>query len=164
MSKLDSKSNETKTNEIIKQFYIDMPRLDLFLEGSKCDKEPEYVKDYLYKNLNKDEALVAIYTLTQTFLADYYISEFRKLICTNGQQLLDNKNYIVHIDTKKKLVHVSKEFKIVYFSEDKTYIVDFCTLNIHIYLENLKVLYSWNYEFEIDQPLVIETTTLEALT
>jgi hypothetical protein len=147
--------------EIIKQFYLDVGRLTLYLEGYKCNKEPDYIKNYLYKNLNKNEALIAIYTLTQTFLAEYYIAEFKKLIHTNGQQLLDNKNYQVCIDTKKKLVYVTKEFKIVYFSEDKTYIVDYCTLNIHIYLENLKVLYSWNYEFEIDQPLIIETSILK---
>jgi hypothetical protein len=150
-----------KPDEILKQFYLDVNRLDLFLEGSKCEREPEYIKEYLYKNLNSDEALVAMFTLTQTFLADYYISEFKKLITTNGQQLLDHQKYVVSIDTKKKLVHVTKEFKIVYFSEDRTYIVDFCTLNIHVNLENLDVLYSWNYEFEINQPLIIEASVLK---
>ena len=102
--------------------------------------------------------MVALYTLTQTFLADYYIDEFKKLISVNNRQLLDNKKYVVYIDTKKKLVHISKEFKIVYFSEDnKFYIVDFCTLNIHVYLEDLKVIYSWHYEFETEQPLIIQT-------
>jgi hypothetical protein len=153
----------SKTDEILKQFYLDVPRLDLFLDGSKCNKEPEDVKEYLYKNLNDEQALIAIYTLTQTFLADYYISEFKKLICINGQQLLDHKRYIVTIDTKKKLIHVVKEFKLVYFSDDKSYIVDYCTLNIHISLEDLNVLYSWNYEFEVDKPLIIETAKLEAL-
>jgi hypothetical protein len=154
-----------KAEEIIKQFHLDVNRLDLFLDGSRCEREPEFVKDYLYTNLNNNgQVLVAIYTLTQTFLADYYINEFKKLICINGQQLLDHKNYIVHIDTKEKLIHVSKEFKIVYFSEDKVYIIDYCTLNIHICLNDLNVLYSWNYEFEVDQPLVIETSTIEAIT
>lgn len=154
---------KTETDEIIRQFYLDVPRLDLFLDGSKCDKEPEYVKKYLYNNLNDKQALIAIYTLTQTFLADYYIAEFKKLICINNQQLLDHKRYIVTIDTKKKLIHVVKEFKLVYFSDDKSYIVDYCTLNIYITLENLNVLYSWNYEFEVDKPLIIETTKLDAL-
>jgi hypothetical protein len=150
----------SQSDEIIKQFYLDMPRLDLFLEGSKCDKEPEYVKEYLYKNLSKNEALIALYSLTQTFLAEYYIAEFKKVININNQQLLDHKNFIVHIDTKKKLIHVTKEFKIVYFSNDKSYIIDYCTLNIYIYLENLEIIYLWNYEFEIDKPLVIEMMIL----
>ncbi len=153
----------SKIDEILKQFYLDVNRLDLFLDEVKCEKEPDYVKNYLYKNLKNEEALIAIYTLTQTFLADYYITEFKKILCTNGQQLLDHQSYIVHVDTKKKIVYVSKEFKVVYFSEDKTYIVDFCTLNIHVNLEDLRVFYSWNYEFEIDQPLIIETTMLESL-
>ncbi len=138
-----------------------MPRLKLFLEGYVCNQTPDYVKDYLYKNLDNNEALLAIYTLTQTFLAEYYINEFKKITnISDGQQLLDHKNYTVHIDTKKKLIHIDKEFKIVYFSEDKTYIVDYCTLNIHICLDTLDVFYSWNYEFEIDKPLILETTTL----
>ncbi len=151
-------------NKILKQFYLDVNRLDLFLDGIKCKKEPDDVKDYLYKNLeNEQNVLNAIYTLTQTFLADYYIAEYKKLKCINNQQLLDNKNCTVHIDTKKKLVHISKEFKIVYFSEDNVYIIDFCTLNININLEDRCVLYSWNYEFEIDEPLIIETTKLELI-
>lgn len=153
----------SKTEEILKQFYLDVNRLDLFLDGSKCEKGPEYVKDYLYKNLENNQALIAIYTLTQTFLADYYIKEFKKLICINGQQLLDHERYVVNINTKEKLIYVVKEFKIVYFSEDKSYIIDYCTLNIHICLTDLSVLYSWNYEFEVDKPLIIETGTLESL-
>jgi hypothetical protein len=153
----------SKADEILKQFYLDVPRLDLFLDGSKCEKEPEYVKDYLYKKFNDEQALIAIYTLTQTFLADYYITEFKKLICINGQQLLDHKRYIVNIDTEEKLIHVVKEFKLVYFSEDNSYVVDYCTLNIHVCLEDFSVLYFWNYEFEVDKPLIIETGTLEAL-
>lgn len=151
-----------KADEILKQFYLDAPRLDLFLDGSKCEEEPEYIKEYLYNNLNSEQALISLHTLTQTFLADYYISEFKKMICTNGQQLLDHKRYTVIIDTKKKLIHVVKEFKLVYFSDEKPYIVDYCTLNIHISLEDFNVVYSWNYEFEMDQPLIIETTTLKS--
>jgi len=152
----------SKENEILKQFYLDVNRLDLFLDESVlCNKTPEYIKDYLYEKLDKEQALIAIYSLTQTFLADYYISEFKKVIDINEQQqLLDHKNFIVNIDTKKKLIYVTKEFKIVYFSFDKTYVIDYCTLNIHINLENFKVIYFWNYDFEIDKPLVIETSTV----
>ena len=154
-----------KIDEIVKQFYLDVNRLELHLDGDfLCKKEPDDIKDYLYKNLSNDQAVIAIFTLTQTFLAKFYIKEFKKLLCINNQHLLDNKNYIVQIDTKKKLIHVSKEFKIVYFLEDKIYIVDFCTLNIYLNLEDLSILYSWNYEFEIDQPLIIEKTSLESFT
>jgi len=145
-------------NKIMKQFYLDVNRLDLSLDGQKCKKTPDEIKEYLYSNLSKEETLIAIYTLTQTFLANYYIAEFKKLFCINEQHLIDNKNYDVQIDTQKKLVQINKEFRIVFFSENKSYIIDYCTLNIHVNLENLNVLYSWNYEFETEEPLIIESS------
>jgi hypothetical protein len=158
---MNNKRENNKKENILKQFYLDVNRLTLFLEGSICTEDPDYVKKYLYENLENDEAIIAIYTLTQTFLADYYIDEFKKVVNIDGQQLLDNLNYVVRIDTQKKLVHISKEFKIVYFFEDKCYVIDYCTLSIHVYLDILSVLYSWSYEFEIDKPLIIETKKLQ---
>jgi len=144
-------------NQYTKQFYLDVKRLDLYLDSNDiCDKEPEYIKEYLFTKLNEIEASVAIYTLTQTFLADYYIKEFKKLILRD-LQLLDHKRYIVYIDTKNKLIYISKDFKVVYFSENMIdYIIDYCTLNILVNLETFESLYSWNYDFLIDEPLIIE--------
>jgi hypothetical protein len=155
-------SNSIESNErnqkIIKQFYLDLPRLNLILDNYNHYNNPDLVKNYLYDKLNKDEALAAIYTMTQTFLADFYIDEFKKIILRN-EELLDNKNYDVNINTNKKLVNISKKFKIVHFSyttsSTTSYIVDYCTLTINLYLENFDIFYSWNSEFESSQKLNI---------
>jgi len=143
--------------EILKQFILDAPRIDIILEGEVYQKDPEILKDYLYQQLDITSAEKVIYLLTQTFLAKFYIEEYKKHD-EIGEHLLDHTRYIVSIDTKKKIINLTKDFKIVYFYYDDEvyydYIVDYCTLNIFLDLEEKLLIYDWNYEFD-NNPVIL---------
>ncbi len=139
---------ENSFDKIYKQFILDLPRMKLYLDNYLCKNSHTYVKEYLESHLDNNSTKMAIYLMTQTFLANFFIKEYKKRI-SSEEHLLDNANYIVYIDTCSKIINISKDFKVIYFLDNESeYIVDYCTLNIYLKLKNMTMFYYWDYEFK----------------
>lgn len=133
--------------DIYKQFILDLPRMDMYLDTYLCKNNDNYVKEYLESRLDSESYKIAIFMSTQTFLAKFFIEEYKKRVL-NGEHLLDNSNYVIHIDTVSKIISVSKDFKIIYLLDSESeYVVDYCTLNIYLKLNNMDMFYYWDYLF-----------------
>lgn len=147
----------TSNSEILIQFFLDAPRIDIYLGETLC-KNPEYILSYVQLNLNNNQKLIdiLIHSLTQTFLASFYIKEYNKKI-QNSEYLLDHNGYKIYVNCKDRNVNINKEFKLVYFDEDdcdNNYIVDYQTLNIILDLETNISLYYWSSEFNNDTIII----------
>jgi hypothetical protein len=127
-------------NESLSQFYLDVPRIDVFVEGIKTES-PDTVLAHITQKLPSYSEHV-IYMLTQTFLAKFYIEEYNRRII-DDECLLDNGNYIVNITGK--IINIEKDFKLVYFHDDTFYILNYCTLSITLCLDDMIAVYAWNY-------------------
>lgn len=138
-------SYENNVQETIKQFHLDVPRMDIYIDEILCEKDSELVEEQL-KNKFKENINLVMHILTQTFLADFYINEFKKKIKTE-ESLLDNGNYIVKIYSCEKTINIEKDFKLMHFDEDDSYyLLNFCTLDITVYLDNMNIIYTWIYD------------------
>lgn len=138
-------SYEHNVQETIKQFHLDVPRMDIYIDGIICQKDSELVEEQL-KNKFKENINLVMHILTQTFLADFYINEFKKKIKTE-ESLLDNGNCIVKIYSCEKTINIEKDFKLMHFDEDDSYyLLNFCTLDITVYLDNMNIIYTWIYD------------------
>jgi hypothetical protein len=144
---------ENDFDNIYKQFILDLPRLDLYLDSYLCNKDHQYVKEYLEERLDNVSYKIAIFMLTQTFLAKFFADEYKKRMSLYDEHLLDNHSYVVNIDTISKIISISKDFKILYLLDNESeYVVDFCTLNINFKLKNMTIFYYWDYFFKKEEP------------
>ncbi len=126
-------------NDSLHQFYLDIPRMSVFLDGVET-RDPETVINYSKDKL-PDHVDMIIYLLTQTFLAKFYIEEHSKRML-NEEYLLDNGEYVVNIIDN--IVTIEKDFKVIYFyTQDSYYVVDYCTLCIIVYLKDPLIIYEW---------------------
>lgn len=130
-----------------RQFCMDLPRLEFYINDKLRKEEPEIIKNVLFEKLDSLTANECIYMLTQTFLADFYIDEFNKNY-NNGIHLLDDGLYEIKLNTDKKIMNFRKNFKEVVIDDDTSYIVDFVELCITVNLETLDLIYIWKSEFE----------------
>jgi hypothetical protein len=141
---------------MLKQFYLDAPRMDIFIDGTLCTEEPEYIEKYI-RNTFEEQANDILFTMTQTFMADFYAKEYHKKMISE-EFLLDNGNYSVKINTIHKIVNVEKDFKLIYFnSPDSFYLLNYCTLDITICTNDMSIFYIWNYDLE-DSSVPVDIT------
>lgn len=130
--------------ETMKQFHLDACRMDVYIDGILCNKDTKDIENFINNKFKNSKNI--FFLLTQTFLADFYIKEFKKKIECE-ESLLDNGNYIVKMYTDSNTVNIEKDFKLIYFDlDDSYYLLDFCTLEITIYLDNMSIVYIWNYD------------------
>jgi hypothetical protein len=147
---------------IIKQFILDIPRLSAIIDKKEYTYVDDHsvIIDYLREKTGEENSLIIMHSLTQTFLADYYINKFREILNKDiTLHLLDSSNYIAIVDTFTNHVQIKKEFKVMDLFENNSYVIDFCNLDIDIYLNEKTVYYSWSYEFR-DELIIIETEEL----
>ena len=139
------------------QFIIDLPRITLYLDGILNIDNSETVYNYLYDKLEDKKQLdFCLYFLTQTSLAEYYIKEYEKIENKN-EHLVDDGKYIVKLDTNSKTINISKNFRKIYLNDDTNFELDFADLDIMYDLEKKILCYSWNYEFDkINEMVVID--------
>ncbi len=130
------------------QFCLDLPRLRLFLDKEVCKQGPGFVKDYLFEHFEPVTAKICIFLLTQTFLADFYIKEYRHIVHNQNEHLLDDGDYIVWIDSKQKTLNLQKNFKKVCLDEDSDYLLDQASLHICLDLESKLLTYAWIYDIQ----------------
>ena len=81
-------------NDSLHQFYLDVPRMNIFLNGVETN-DPDVILKYSKEKLPNHVDMI-VFMLTQTFLAKFYIEEHSKRII-NEEYLLDNGNYTVNI-------------------------------------------------------------------
>ena len=145
--------NKIRSNSFINsysQFIIDLPRLTLYLDGNLSNMSPEEVVNYLFDNLrDNNQVKFCIYFLTQTSLADYYITEYKK-IKNIDEHLVCDGSYIVKIDTKIKTINISKNFRKIFSEDDLSFELDFADLIINHDLESKVTCHIWEYQFTKD--------------
>ena len=73
-------------NEV--QFDKDIPRLNLIINGEKCNEEPINIRNFLMDKFKTD---FPIYIMTQTFLSDFYIEKAKTYNFKLTQEELSKK-------------------------------------------------------------------------
>lgn len=131
--------------ETTKQFHLDVPRMDIYIDNVLCEKNSEQVSEQLKNKFKMNLINFIFFTLTQTFLADFYIKEFKEKIKTE-ESLLDNGNYTVKIYSENSIINIEKDFKVMYIEGDSYYLLNFCTLDITVYLDTMNIVHVWNYD------------------
>ena len=143
------------TNE---QFYLDIPRMKLSLDGIVCNESPDYVKKYINDIFTKEESMKVMFSLTQTFIAKFYIEEYNNKMYEN-EHLLDGGELTANIDSYNKHIHIQKNFKTLYISDDLVYITNFCNLLVNINIVENSTLHFWNYDFSDNDIILINLRT-----
>lgn len=149
----------TKFSSNYQQFCIDLPRLSLFIDKKRCKQGPRFVKNYFFEKFDSVTAKICIFLLTQTFLADFYISEYRNLVDNRTEHLLDDGDYIVWVNSKEKTINLQKNFKKVYLDPEEVeeFVLDLASLHICLDLDSMLLTYSWVYDIQLsDAPIMIE--------
>ncbi len=137
-------------NDSLRQFFLDIPRMRVFLDGVETN-DPNKVLNYS-KDKHPEHIHQIVFILSQTFLAKFYIEEHSKRII-NEEYLLDNGNYIVNI--MNNVITIEKDFKVMYFyTVDSYYIVDYCTLCIIIDFSDQLIIYKWKYDLDNSETLI----------
>ena len=141
----------SKNFEIIKQFLIDFPRLNLSINNEFCNKNKMTdcdILNFIYNHLeNNEQILNCIYFLTQTSLANFFIDEYTKSKDIN-EHLIDDDGYIINLDTINKKIEITKNFKKIYLSDEFIFHLDFAKLIIICDLENGITYHIWQYDFD----------------
>ena len=104
------------------------------------------MRDFLFENFDSYAANQCIFMMTQTFLAEFYINEFKKHY-KQGSHLLDDGSYIIKIDTKRAKINVEKDFKDAFIDGTESYIIDLIKLYITTDLDTMNLTYIWKSEF-----------------
>ena len=138
------------------QFTRDLHRLQLILDG-KLMKDYKKVIEYLFENLEINEAKHCIYFLTQNSLSEFFINEHQKI--EKDSFLFCEPEYIVKICTKKKIISIKKQFRNVCVMDvTDEFLLDITNLHIFYYLKEKINTYFWEYDLKKEKstPVVVE--------
>jgi len=127
-------------NEV--QFDKDIPRLNLLINGEKCNEEPVNIRNFLMDKFKTD---FPIYIMTQTFLSDFYIEKAKTL--NSNEFLINGKRYDISLDLFDNTITITKDFDITYIDESDDYQIENCILVVVIDIKTKQVVYSWETEF-----------------
>lgn len=129
------------------QFYLDIPRTKVYINNEECDKDPREIEIYMKRYIHPTMIHTCMHMLTQTFLADFYTQEFKKVVTDEHLHLVDNGVGIARINLPLKQIHLQKEFKKVWIDDEyRDSIVDVGCLHIHYDIVTKILTYSWIYD------------------
>lgn len=130
------------------QFCLDIPRTDLYINGKRCIKSsPVKIARYLRKKLGMDKTNKCIFILTQTFIAHFYIEEYKKQ--SECEYITDDRNTMyIWVDTEKGQIRIEKTFSLNFVNGSLFFLLDVITLHIMIDLYSDKIVYTWIYDMK----------------
>ena len=137
-----------------KQFIIDVPRLNIYINEELFKKGTQELWDLLQNNFMSNEFPYVVFFLTQTSLSSFYIDEVKNMI--KDEHLISDNGYSVKIDTADKKIDIYKKFQKIYQDDELFFNMDFIELSIECDLKNNLMYYNWNYDFEQNDVTVVD--------
>lgn len=129
-----------------RDFSVDIPRIQLFVDGVKvCSQKPLVIFGKIVDIFGDYDTESICYYMCQQCLAQHYINETKK-IKDSHEQLVSRGRHEVHICSKKRTVVVIKEFLKLYIFEGDAFVLDTCTLSLFFDANTNKESGIWSYE------------------